>query len=276
MIKLANLITNQKMFLRAFLFSGIMKTDAERTGRTQNKKKDKQMNNVTANEFDNIPADEMTEDVRRKAIIAELARLGFDDPEGFLDKSEDGFRLTEEEAQGLDDRVYDTLDNGWGDLCDSVDDEHITTGEDWIRDEEEWWASTGTIWDRYIQRRRGVSSNNEYEHLGEMYDWEPDMAYIRNIPIEFNWDSPFGESYDRVKEIFAKYARLFELGMAHEDYCLAWDAMIADCVHGKNDVLDEIAFCAVLIEPGMWDDDKFNEMWQGDAKWNYNCRKYGV
>lgn len=238
------------------------------------------MNNVTefkANEFDNIPADEMTADVRRKAIIAELGRLGFDDPEGFLNKGEDGFRLTEEEAQGLDDRVYDTLDNGWSDFCDSIQDEHITLGEDWIRDEEEWCASTGNIWARYIQPcKHKDGSCDAFERLGEKYDWEPDVAYIKNIPIEFSWDSPFGESYDRVREIFAKYARLFELGMAHEDYCLAWDAMIADCVHGKNDILDEIAFCAVLIEPGMWDDDKFNEMWQGDAKWNENCRRYGV
>lgn len=237
------------------------------------------MNNVTemkANEFDNIPADEMTKDVRRKAIIAELARLGFDDPEGFLDKSEDGFRLTEDEAQGLDDRVYDTLDNGWDDFCDSIDDEHITLGEDWIRDEEEWWISTGNIWARYIQPlKHKDGSCDAFERLGELYDWEPDMAYIRNIPIEFNWDSPFGESYDRVKEIFNRYKRLFELGVAHDDYCLGWDAMVADCVHGKNDILDEIAFCSVLIEPGMWDDEKLLDMWRDDARWNYNCRKYG-
>ena len=237
------------------------------------------MNNVTemkANEFDGIPADEMTADTRRKAIVAELTRLGFDDPEGFLD-GEPGSRITDDENVGLDDWVYDTLDNGWDDFCDSVDDEHITTGEDWIRDEEEWWASTGNIWARYIKPcKHKDGSCDAFERLGELYDWEPDMAYIKNIPIEFSWDSPFGESYDRVEKIFAKYARLFELEKADENYCLAWDAMIADCVHGKNDILDEIAFCAVLIEPGMWDDDKFNAMWQDDAKWNYNCRKYGV
>ena len=237
------------------------------------------MNNVTemkANEFDGIPADEMTADTRRKAIVAELTRLGFDDPEGFLD-GEPGSRITDDENVGLDDWVYDTLDNGWDDLCDSVDDEHITTGEDWIRDEEEWWASTGNIWARYIKPcKHKDGSCDAFVRLGELYDWEPDMAYIKNIPIEFSWDSPFGESYDRVEKIFAKYARLFELEKADENYCLAWDAMVADCVHGKNDILDEIAFCAVLIEPGMWDDDKFNAMWQDDAKWNYNCRKYGV
>ncbi len=238
------------------------------------------MNNVAEmmiNEFDGFKAEEMSPELRRKAIIAELARLGFDDPEDFLNKGEDGFRLTEEEAKGLDDRVYDTLDNGWDDFCDSIDDEHVTTGEDWIRDEEEWRAGTGNIWARYIQPlKHKDGSCDAFERLGELYDWEPDMAYIKNIPIEFAEDSPFGESYRRTDKIFAKYARLFELGMEHEDYCLAWDAMIADCVHGKNDILDEIAFCAVLIEPDMWDDAKFNEMWQGDAKWNYNCRKYGV
>lgn len=248
--------------------------------RTQVKHKERQMNNATelkANEFDGIPADEITADTRRKAIIAELARLGFDDPENFLDRGEDGFRLPEEEAIGLDDRVYDTLDNGWDDLCDSIDDEHITTGEDWIRDEEEWRAGTGNIWARYIKPlKHKDGSCDAFERLGELYDWEPDMAYIKNIPIEFSWDSPFGDSYRRTEKIFAKYARLFELGMAHEDYCLAWDAMVADCVHGKNDILDEIAFCAVLIEPDMWDDDKFNQMWQDDAKWNENCRRYGV
>ena len=237
------------------------------------------MNNVTemkANEFDGIPADEMTADTRRKAIVAELTRLGFDDPEGFLD-GEPGSRITDDENVGLDDWVYDTLDNGWDDFCDSVDDEHITTGEDWIRDEEEWWASTGNIWARYIKPcKHKDGSCDAFERLGELYDWEPDMAYIKNIPIEFSGDSPFGDSYRRVEKIFAKYARLFELEKADENYCLAWDAMIADCVHGKNDILDEIAFCAVLIEPGMWDDDKFNAMWQDDAKWNYNCRKYGV
>ena len=194
------------------------------------------MNNVTelkANEFDGIPADEMTADTRRKAIIAELARLGFDDPEGFLNKDEDGFRLTEEEAKGLDDRVYDTLDNGWDDLCDSVNDDYIGDS-DWLGDEDEYTASMGTVWERYIDPcKHKDGSCNAFERLGEMYDWEPDITHIDNMPIQMACDSPFGESYDRVKEIFNRYKRLFELGVAHDDYCLGWDAMIADCVHGK-------------------------------------------
>ena len=229
------------------------------------------MNNATelkANEFDGIPADEMTADTRRKAIIAELARLGFDDPEGFLNKGEDGFRLTEEEAKGLDDRIYDTLDNGWDELCESVNDDYIGDS-DWLGDEDEYAASMGTVWERYIEPCKHKDGNcDAFERLGELYDWELDMQYIKNIPIDFACDSPFGDSYDRVQEVFAKYARLFELGVAHDDYCLAWDAMIADCVHGKNDILDEIAFCSVLIEPGMWDDDRFIEIWQDSAKDN--------
>lgn len=235
------------------------------------------MNNVTelkTNEFDGIPVSEMTADVRKKAIRAELVRLGFKDPDWFM-RQEAGCRITAEEAKDLDDRVYDTLDNGWDDFCESIDDEHITTGEDWIRDEEEWWISTGNIWARYIKPcKHNDGSCDAFERLGELYDWEVSMTYIDNMPVQMECDSPFGESYDRVKEIFNRYKRLAELD--YDCDCFAWDAMIADCVHGKNDILDEIAFCAVLIEPGMWDDAKLNEMWQDDAKWNYNCRKYGV
>lgn len=251
--------------------------------RTQVKHKEKQMNNVTelkANEFDGVKAEEMSPELRRKAIIAELARLGFDDPEDFLDKGEDGFRLTEEEAQGLDERVYDTLDNGWDDLSDSVDDECIGE-EDWFEDTYEddgdCCACMGTVWDRYVAPcilKNG--ENHAFTWLGEKYDWEPTMDRVDNIGVAMSYDSPYGDSRCRVQKIFARYARLFELGMAHEDYCLAWDAMIADCVHGKNDILDEIAFCAVMIEPDMWEDQQFLEMWHDSAKWNYNCRKYGV
>ena len=231
------------------------------------------MNNVTKNEFDGIPVSEMTEEMRLAAIRAELVRLGFDDPDWFMSQ-EAGWRITEEEAKGLDDRIYEALENGWDDFCESIDDEHVTNGQDWIKDEDDWWISTGTIWDRYIQRRRGQDTRNEFENLGEMYDWDLNINKIDEIPIGTINDSPFGESYDRVEEIFNRYKRLSELDIDGD--CFAWDAMIADCVHGKNNVLDEIAFCAVLIEPGMWDDEKLLDEWRSDAKWNYNCRKYGV
>ena len=235
------------------------------------------MNNVTemkANEFDGIPVSEMTEEMRLAAIRAELIRLGFDDPDWFMSQ-EAGWRMTAEETKGLDDRVYNTLENKWDDLCDSIDDEHITDGEDWISDEDDYWLSTGSIWDRYIQPcKHKDGSCTAYEGVGEMFDWTLDIAKIDNIPIGTANDSPFGESYDRVEEIFNRYKRLAELDN-DGDY-FAWDAMIADCVHGKNDILDEIAFCAVLIKPDMWDDEKLLDKWRSDARWNYNCRKYGV